>query len=64
LAEQPYSAGGLWSSPIGRSVLFPPLRQGAAHVIPQTTGMMGGAPVGHSLDFYRAASVRMAFRAP
>ena len=63
-AAQPYPEAGLWSSPVGRSVLLPPMRQGAAHVIPQSMGMMGGAPVGHSLDFYRAASVRMAFRAP
>lgn len=61
---QPYPVVSPWSAPLGHSLLFAPLHQGAAHVIPQTSGLIGGVAVGHSLDFYRSASVRMAFRAP
>jgi hypothetical protein len=65
LAEltQPYPLG-LFASPVGRSSLFPPLRQGAPHVIRQASVLGGGAPVGRSLDAYRSAPVRLAFRAP
>lgn len=54
--------GNPWGPTMGRSTLFPPLRQGAAHVIPQMPGLAGGTPSGRSLDSYRSAPVHLAFR--
>jgi hypothetical protein len=52
-------AGG---TSFGRSMLFPPLRQGAPRMILQTPSPMGGAVPGRSLDSYRSAPVRLAYR--
>jgi hypothetical protein len=52
------------ASTFGRPMLFPPLRQGAPRMILQAPGITGGAVLGRSLDSYRTAPVRMAFRAP
>jgi hypothetical protein len=52
-------AGG-WSSPFGRQILTAPARQGAPHVIPQASGLGGGAPSGRSLASYRLTPVRLA----
>jgi hypothetical protein len=71
LAEltEPYPITSSWASPIGRSSLFAPLRQGAPRIIPQAGGtapggMTTGALPGRSLASYRLAPVRFAFRAP
>lgn len=63
-ASQPYPVASPWSSPVGRSTLFAPLRQGTPHVIPQMSGLGGAALPGRSLQSYRLAPVRLAFRAP
>jgi soluble lytic murein transglycosylase-like protein len=66
-ATEPYpvaSTAGTWASPVGHSTLFAPLRQGAPHIIPQMAGLGGSPPFGRSLDAYRSASVRFAFRTP
>ena len=50
-----------WAT-VGRSSITSLPRPGAARIIPQTTGLGGVAAPGRSLDAYRAAPVRMAFR--
>jgi hypothetical protein len=53
-----------WGSPVGRAALFAPLRQGTPRVIPQAVGLAGVASPGRTLQAYRSAPVRLAFRAP
>ena len=60
---QPYPLVSSWGPAFGRSMIFAPLRPSAPHMIPQTPGLGGGMP-GRSLASYRAAPVRMAYRAP
>jgi hypothetical protein len=57
--DLPASPGGM---SFGHSMLFPPLRQGAPRMIFQTPSPMGGAVPGRSLDSYRSAPVRLAYR--
>ena len=60
----PYPLASPWGPAFGRSMMFAPLRPGAPHMIPQTLSLAGGVTVGRSLASYRAAPVRMAYRAP
>jgi hypothetical protein len=57
-----YPLANAWGPAFGRSMMFAPLRSGAPHLIPQTPGLAGGMPLGRSLESYRSAPVRMAFR--
>ena len=63
-ATQPYPLASPWGPAFGRSMIFAPLRTGAPHVILQTPTLAGGMPPGRSLDSYRAAPVRLAYRVP
>jgi hypothetical protein len=53
-----------WAAPISRSLLSSAFRQTAPHIILQTPGPAGSSLPGRTLDSYRAAPVRFAFRAP
>jgi hypothetical protein len=64
-AVQPYPVVAGWASGVNRSLLSSPLRPSPARIIPLVSSLGGGgAPPGRSLDSYRSAPVRMAFRAP
>jgi hypothetical protein len=66
LAEiaQPNQAASLWTAPVGRGMLFAPLRPAGARIIPQPQGPMGTTTPGRSLASYWSATVRLASRAP
>jgi hypothetical protein len=53
-----------WAAPIGRSMLSSAFRQTVPHIISQTPGPAGSSTPGRTLDSYRSAPVRFAFRAP
>jgi hypothetical protein len=57
-------AASPWSAPIGRSMLSSAFRPSVPHIIPQTPGPAGSSIPGRTLDSYRAAPVRFAFRTP
>jgi hypothetical protein len=63
---QPLPQTGGWAQGVNRSLLSLPLRTAAPHIIPMAPrlGATGGAPPGRSLASYRAAPVRLAWRAP
>jgi hypothetical protein len=67
-ATQSFPIMGSWGSTLGqtggRPMPFAPMRPGAPHIIPQGPGLAAGAPSGRSLAAYRAAPIRLAFRAP
>jgi hypothetical protein len=50
-----------WAAPINRSLLSSAFRP---HIIMQTPGLTGSSLPGRTLDSYRSAPVRFAFRAP
>jgi Transglycosylase SLT domain len=54
-------AASPWAAPINRSLLSSAFRP---HTIMQTSGLDGSQAPGRTLDSYRAAPVRFAFRAP
>lgn len=49
---------------VNRAPLSSAMRPSPAHIIAQTPGLGGASPPGRSLDSYRSAPVRVAFRAP
>ena len=61
-AEPPPFASG-WAMTPNRSLLISPMRQ-IGRIIPRATGLGGEPTPGRTLDSYRSAPVRMAFRAP
>jgi hypothetical protein len=62
-AIQPFSmGGGMSASNASHPIPFAPLRAGSPHIIPLSTGLAGTLPLGRSLDAYRTAPVRFAFR--
>jgi Transglycosylase SLT domain len=63
-ATQPYPLTNGWPSGVNHSLLSLPLRQSAPRTIPLVPVLGAGAPPGRSLDSYRSAPVRIAFRAP
>jgi hypothetical protein len=50
--------------PINRSFLASAFRPTVPHIIMQTPGLAGSSLAGRTLDSYRSAPVRFAFRAP
>jgi Transglycosylase SLT domain len=53
-----------WAAPINRSLLSSAFRQTVPRIILQTPGPGGASLPGRTLDSYRTAPVRFAFRAP
>jgi hypothetical protein len=62
-AAEPLPLAGGWAMTPNRSLLISPMRQ-IGRVIPRATGLGGEPTPGRTLDSYRSAPVRMAFRAP
>jgi hypothetical protein len=50
-----------WAAPIGRSMLSSAFQP---RIVMQTPGLTGSSPAGRTLDSYRAAPVRFAYRSP
>ena len=53
-----------WVSPIGRGLLSTAFRPVSPRVILQGSDLSGGSAPGRTLDSYRSAPIRLAFRAP
>jgi hypothetical protein len=62
-AAEPLPLAGGWAMTPNRSLLISPMRQ-IGRVIPRATGLGGEPTPGRTLDSYRSAPVRMAFRPP
>jgi hypothetical protein len=63
-AAQPWSLAAAWASTLFRSSPIASFRQPPLRIIPQATGLGGEPAPGRTLDAYRAAPVRLAYRLP
>jgi hypothetical protein len=63
-AAGPFPLGSAWAATVNRSLLMSPFRQTAPRIIPRVAGLGGELTPGRTLDSYRSAPVRIAFRAP
>jgi soluble lytic murein transglycosylase-like protein len=63
-AAQPSPLAAAWASTLFRASPIGAFRQAPMHIIPRATGLGGESVAGRSLDSYRAAPVRLAFRLP
>jgi soluble lytic murein transglycosylase-like protein len=63
-AAQPTPLAAAWASTLFRSTPIGAFRQAPVRIIPQPIGLGGEPTPGRSLDAYRAAPVRFAYRLP
>jgi soluble lytic murein transglycosylase-like protein len=61
---QPSPLAAAWASTLFRTPPIGAFRQAPVHIIPRPTGLGGESAPGRTLDSYRHAPVRLAFRLP